>query len=88
MRTNDGKAIIPNDAELRKDILDEANKTQYTVHPSSNKMYQHLRKKFWWAGMKRSIAKYMTLCTSCQLVKAEHQRSAGKLQSLEIPKWK
>jgi hypothetical protein len=38
--------VIPNDVELRRDILDEAHKTRYTVHPGSTKMYQDLKKKF------------------------------------------
>jgi hypothetical protein len=38
--------IIPNDAELRRDILDEAHQTQYTVHPGNNKMYRIWKRKF------------------------------------------
>ncbi|WVZ76120.1 LOW QUALITY PROTEIN: hypothetical protein U9M48_024119 [Paspalum notatum var. saurae] len=46
-------------------------------------MYQDLKQKFWWYGMKRDIAEYI-----CQRVKAEHQRPAGLLQPLKIPEWK
>jgi hypothetical protein len=42
----DARIVIPNDVELRRDILDEAHKTRYTVHPGSTKMYQDLKKKF------------------------------------------
>jgi hypothetical protein len=48
-------------------------------------MYQDLKKKFWWCGMKRDIAEYIAWCPSSQLVKAEHQRLAGQLQPLEVP---
>jgi hypothetical protein len=34
------------------------------------------------------IAEYVTLCDTCQLVKAEHQRPVGLLQSLQVPEWK
>jgi hypothetical protein len=80
--------VIPNDAELRRDILDEAHQTRYTVHPGNNKMYQHLKNNFLWCGMKRDIAEYVAQCLSCQLVKAEHQRPAGELQPLDVPMWK
>jgi hypothetical protein len=38
--------------------------------------------------MKRDIAEYVSLCDTCQRVKAEHQRPAGLLQLLKIPEWK
>ena len=38
--------------------------------------------------MKREVAEYVALCDTCQTVKVEHQRSAGLLQQLKIPKWK
>jgi hypothetical protein len=38
--------------------------------------------------MKRDIAEYLSLCDTCQQVKAEHQRPAGLLQPLKIPEWK
>jgi hypothetical protein len=46
LRTGDVRTVIPNDAELRIDILDEAHKSGYTVHPGNTKMYQDLKKKF------------------------------------------
>jgi hypothetical protein len=88
LRMGDCRAVVPNNAELRKEILDEAHKTMYTVHPGNTKMYKDLKKNYWWSGMKRSIAEYVARCPSCQLVKAEHQRPAGKLQSLDVPMWK
>jgi IS30 family transposase len=51
-------------------------------------MYQDLKKRFWWYGMKREIAEYVAICDSCQRIKAEHQRPTGLLQSLQIPQWK
>jgi hypothetical protein len=51
-------------------------------------MYQDLKKRFWWYGMKREIAEYVAVCDSCQRIKAEHHRPAGLLQPLHIPQWK
>ncbi|WVZ62478.1 hypothetical protein U9M48_012226 [Paspalum notatum var. saurae] len=51
-------------------------------------MYQDLKQKFWWYGMKREVAEYVALCDVCQRVKAEHQKPAGLLQPLKIPEWK
>jgi hypothetical protein len=32
MRMGDASTIIPNDVELRRDILDKAHKSRYTIH--------------------------------------------------------
>jgi hypothetical protein len=88
LKMGDARIVIPNDVELRRDILDEAHKTRYTIHPGSTKMYQDLKKKFWWHGMKRDVAESVAQCHVCQQVKAEHQRPARPLQPLSIPEWK
>jgi hypothetical protein len=38
--------------------------------------------------MKRDVAAHVAMCDVCQRVKAEHQRPAGLLQPLKVPKWK
>ena len=38
--------------------------------------------------MKKDIAEYIAVCDVCQRVKAEHQKPAGLLQPLPIPKCK
>jgi hypothetical protein len=46
--------------------MDEAHKTHYTVHPGSTKMYQDLKRNYWWSGMKQDIAEYVARCPECQ----------------------
>jgi hypothetical protein len=52
------------------------------------KMYQDLKRKYWWYGLKRDVAAHVIMCDGCQRVKAEHQRPIGLLYPLKIPKWK
>ncbi|GKF19641.1 retrotransposable element Tf2 [Tanacetum coccineum] len=47
-----------------------------------------LKQHFWWSGMKRDVATFVSKCLTCQQVKIEHQRASGLLQPLEIPVWK
>ncbi|GJU99121.1 putative reverse transcriptase domain-containing protein [Tanacetum coccineum] len=61
---------------------------RYSVHPGADKMYYDLRDMYWWPGMKRDIATYVSECLTCAKVKAEHQRPSGLLQQPEIPEWK
>src|SRR6266542_4192133 len=82
------RLVVPKDLELRRKILDEAYTSMLTMHPSSSKMYQDLRQKFWWTRMKREIAQYVAECDVCQKVKADHLKPAGTLQPLPVPTWK
>ena len=66
----------------------EAHATPYSVHPGTTKMYKDMKKAFWWSGMKKDVANYVAKCLVCQKIKVEHQRPAGVLQPIEIPKWK
>jgi hypothetical protein len=51
-------------------------------------MYQDLKQRYWWYGLKRDVASHVAVCDVCQRVKAEHRRLAGLLHSLKLPKWK
>jgi transposase InsO family protein len=84
-----GKWIcVPNLKHLKELILREAHDSAYSIHPSSTKVYKDLKTHYWWYGMKKDIAEYVSLCDTCQRVKAEHQRPTGLLQPLKIPEWK
>jgi hypothetical protein len=76
------RLCVPSVQSIRELILKEAHETTYSIHPGSEKMYQDLKKKFWWYGMKREIAEHVAMCDSCRWIKAEHQRPAGLLQPL------
>jgi hypothetical protein len=80
--------VVPKNPELRKKILDEAHLSKFSMHPGSNKMYHDLRSLYWWTKMKREIAKYVSVCDTCQRIKASHLKVAGTLQPLPIPSWK
>ncbi|GJZ09499.1 putative reverse transcriptase domain-containing protein [Tanacetum coccineum] len=45
--------------------MDEAHKTRYSVHPGADKMYYDLRDMYWWPGMKKEIAIYVSKCLTC-----------------------
>ncbi|KAI0500013.1 hypothetical protein KFK09_018221 [Dendrobium nobile] len=79
---------VPVSGDLRQEILYESHHSGYTVHPGSGKMYADMKLLFWWPGMKKDVAEFVSRCEACQLVKAEHQRPGGLLQSLPIPEWK
>ncbi|GKF01567.1 putative reverse transcriptase domain-containing protein, partial [Tanacetum coccineum] len=69
-------------------IDDNVVKLKYSIHPGSEKMYQDMKKLYWWPNMKADIATYVSKYLTYARVKAEHQRPSGLLVQPEIPEWK
>ncbi|GJR88375.1 putative reverse transcriptase domain-containing protein [Tanacetum coccineum] len=83
------RSWLPCYGDLRTLIMHESHKSKYFVHPGSDKMYQDMKKLYWWPNMKADIATYVSKCLTCLKVKAEHQKPSGLLVQPEIPqsKW-
>ncbi|GJU83229.1 putative reverse transcriptase domain-containing protein [Tanacetum coccineum] len=79
---------VPLYGNLRTLIMNEAHTSKYSVHPGVDKMYYDLRDLYWWPGMKKDIAMYVSMCLTCSKVKAEHQKPSGLFQQPEILEWK
>ncbi|GJW48137.1 putative reverse transcriptase domain-containing protein [Tanacetum coccineum] len=68
--------------------MHKSHKSKYSIHPDSEKMYQDMKKIYWWPNMKADIATYVSKCLTCAKVKAKHQRPSGLLVQPAIPEWK
>nr|GEW65657.1 hypothetical protein [Tanacetum cinerariifolium] len=66
--------FINEDLDLRALIMHESHKLKYSIHPGSDKMYQDLKKLYWWPNMKAEIATYVSKCLTCAKVKIEYQK--------------
>ncbi|KAL4022930.1 hypothetical protein IC575_016676 [Cucumis melo] len=84
----EGRLCVPEDSAVKTELLTEAHSSPFTMHPGSTKMYQDLRSVYWWRGMKRDVAEFVSRCLVCQQVKAPRQHPAGLLQPLSVPGWK
>ncbi|GJW25077.1 putative reverse transcriptase domain-containing protein [Tanacetum coccineum] len=62
---------LPLFGNLRDLIMHKSHKSKYSIHPGSDKMYQDLKKLYWWPNMKAIIAEYVGKCLTCSKVKAE-----------------
>ncbi|GJY87755.1 putative reverse transcriptase domain-containing protein [Tanacetum coccineum] len=82
------RSWIPLFGDLRALIMHESHKSKYSIHPGSDKMYQDLKKLYWWPNMKAEIATYVRKCMTCAKVKAEYQKPSGLLVQPKIPEWK
>ncbi|GJZ02786.1 putative reverse transcriptase domain-containing protein [Tanacetum coccineum] len=82
------RSWIPCFGNLRALIMHESHKLKYSIHPGSDKMYQDLKKLYWWPNMKAEIAMYVGKCMTCAKIKAEYQKPSGLLVQPVIPVWK
>ncbi|GJU67481.1 putative reverse transcriptase domain-containing protein [Tanacetum coccineum] len=82
------RSWLPCYGDLRSVIMHESHKLKYSIHPGSEKMYQDMKKLYWWPNMKADITTYVSKCLTGARVKAEHQRPLGLLVQPEIPEWK
>ncbi|GJZ27245.1 putative reverse transcriptase domain-containing protein [Tanacetum coccineum] len=79
------RALVMTIGELRALIMHELHKSKYSIHRGSDKMYQDLRRLYWWPNMKAKIATYVSMCLTCAKVKIEYQKPSGLLVQPEIP---
>nr|GEU97275.1 putative reverse transcriptase domain-containing protein [Tanacetum cinerariifolium] len=82
------RSWVPCFGDLRTLIMHESHKSKYSIHPDSDKMYQDLKRLYWWPNMKANISTYVSKYLTCSKVKTEHQKPFGLLVRPEIPEWK
>ncbi|KAL4030794.1 hypothetical protein IC575_009046 [Cucumis melo] len=82
------RLCVPSDSAVKTELLSKAHSSPFSMHPDSTKMYQDLKRVYWWRNMKREVAEFVSRCLVCQQVKAPRQKQAGLLQPLSIPEWK
>ncbi|GJX18054.1 putative reverse transcriptase domain-containing protein [Tanacetum coccineum] len=80
------RSWIPCFGNLRALIMHESHKSKYSIHPGSDKMYNDIKKLYWWPNMKVEIATYVSKCLTCAKVKAEHQKPSGLLETDSMEK--
>ena len=79
-----GRVVVPQLTDLREEILREFHCSRFAVYPGGMKMYQNLRRQYYWSRMKRHVGDFVLRCLTCQHVKAKHQMPARLLQPLEV----
>nr|GFB57882.1 putative reverse transcriptase domain-containing protein [Tanacetum cinerariifolium] len=60
-----GRSQIPCYGNLRTVIMHESHKSKYSIHLGSDKMYQDMKKLYWWPNMKADIATYVSKYLTC-----------------------
>ncbi|GJW14785.1 putative reverse transcriptase domain-containing protein [Tanacetum coccineum] len=69
-------------------IMHESHKSKCSIRLGSEKIYQDMKKLYWWPNMKADIATYVSKRLTYAKFKAKHQRASGFLVQPDIPQWK
>ena len=81
----EGKIYIPNNKDIKEEILKEYHDPADIGHPEQHRMQELIKRTYWWPGLKEDIKKYVQGCIKCQQNKVQHQKRAGELYPLGIP---
>ena len=82
----EGRIYILNNKKIKEEILKENHDSADVGHSGQHKMLELLKRTYQWPGLKEDVKKYIQECFKYQQNKVQHQRKAGELHPLEIPK--
>jgi hypothetical protein len=82
---NSGRIKVPNDPELRRQIVRSRHDSRLAGHMGRAKTLSLVRRCYTWTGAKKFINKYVDGCDSCQWVKSSTLKPFGRLEPLPIP---
>lgn len=79
-----GKVMVPDDEDLKKDLVANFHDSPMAGHPGQNRTQELVSQNYYWPGMKSWIGKFVETCETCQRIR----HAPGKelpLQPLEVP---
>ncbi|KAL0344362.1 UNVERIFIED_CONTAM: hypothetical protein Sangu_1323600 [Sesamum angustifolium] len=84
--TKGNRLYVPKGEDLRKSLISECHDTLWVGHPGEERTYALVQRAYYWPQMRDNVEMYVCTYLICQQDKADHQRKAGLLQPLPIPK--
>jgi hypothetical protein len=83
-----GKLYIPNNKELRGDIIKSCHDSPAAGHPGKYGTLELVSRLYWWPQMALFVDKYVLGCEKCQRYKpAQHPKAVLQPQEVPIGPW-
>ena len=79
---------IPHYGGVRSVVMDEAQRSQHSLHPVPDTIYRDLKTTHRRPRVKAELTTYVGECLTCPKVKIEYQKPSGLFQQPKIPMWK
>ncbi|KAL0458927.1 UNVERIFIED_CONTAM: Transposon Tf2-11 polyprotein [Sesamum latifolium] len=84
--TKGNRLYVPKGGDLRKSLISECHDTLWAGHQGEERTYALVQRAYYWPQMRDDVETYVRTCLICQQDKADHQKKAGLLHPLPIPK--
>ncbi|KAL2251721.1 UNVERIFIED_CONTAM: Gag-Pol polyprotein [Sesamum indicum] len=86
LMTKGNRVYVMRGEDLRKSFISECHDTLWAGHQRQERTYALVQRAYYWPQMRDDVETYVRTCLICQQDKADHQKKAGLLQPLPIPK--
>ena len=83
--TRSGKMYVPEDRDLRMEIVHLHHDTPIPGHPGTEKTLELMQHSYTWPGMPTLVKDYISRCDRCARFKGSNQAPARKLKPLDTP---
>ena len=80
-----GLIYVPDDLELQQKIISSRHSHPAVGHPGQAATFELISRDFWWPGIRKTIARYIRNCETCQRIKPVRHAPYGYLKPLEVP---
>ncbi len=80
-----GRVYIPDNPQLHHDLVHVHHGATVTGHPRQWKMLELVLWNYWWPGLSRYVAKFITGCNVCNQTKTFPMQKVGKLIPNKVP---
>ncbi|XP_073119740.1 uncharacterized protein [Henckelia pumila] len=77
--------VVPDIADLRHQIMNEAHCSKFSIHPGGRKMYNGLKQQFWWKKMKADVTNFVSKCLNFQQMANVYIKDVVRLHG--VPKF-
>jgi hypothetical protein len=82
---NQGALVIPDDAQLRNEVLLECHSAPHAGHLGRERTLKLLRRYFWWPSIASTVKRFVSSCDACQRNKSSNALPGGLLHPLSVP---